>query len=221
MEVPRTFTNGLTSSYTHSHNDPWFHSPCKLLYRVDLSDTFLFHISNRCQWVVELSYPFQRVFQHWLCCDCHHYYCHWVLVALSFCGSFPIMHIVDLGWKLPVKLFPWLASVTSLPSLTIFVQILSEAKPLIMVSLSILFHVSPSGYSPSFTSRRALVWKSYRLMDTWKSLEFHNCNQSIGFRWDVFFKRVKYLLTWFLLVSVIFPSVSHLSTNSIPVSPDQ
>ena len=58
-----------------------------------------------------------------------------------------------------------LASVTLLPSLMIFAQILSEAKALIMISLSILFHVSPSGYSPSFTSQGALVWKSSRLME--------------------------------------------------------
>ena len=63
-----------------------------------------------------------------------------------------------------------LAKVTSLPSLMIFAWILSEAKPLINVSLSILFHVAPSGYYASFTNLRALVWKSYNFMEPWKSL---------------------------------------------------
>ena len=74
----------------------------------------------------------------------------------------------------------------------IFVQILSEVRPLIIVSLSILFWVSPSGYSPSLTSLRDLVWKSSRLMEPWNSfLSFHNHNQSIGFRQNVFFKKLK------------------------------
>ena len=62
------------------------------------------------------------------------------------------------------------ASVTSLPSLITFAQILSEAIPLINMSLSTLSQVSPSGYSASFTNHRALVWKSSKLMEPWKSL---------------------------------------------------
>ena len=57
-----------------------------------------------------------------------------------------------------------------------------------MVSLSTLFQVSPSGYSASFTSLSALVWKSSKLMEPWRSFQFHNSNQSIGFWRNMFLK---------------------------------
>ena len=99
--------SGLTSSYTLSHNVPWFHSFYTLLpqlYRVDLFDVVLFHISNRCQWAVELSYPFQNVFPVFPGIDSAASTCHYCSslpplglgLLLSFLGSFPIMHIVDL-----------------------------------------------------------------------------------------------------------------------------
>ena len=74
-----------------------------------------------------------------------------------------------------------------------------------MVSLSTLFHVSPSGYSTSLTNLRALVWKSSRLMEPWKSLELHNSNQSIWFGWDVFLKQFK------VPCKVVPVSISNLS----------
>ena len=98
-----------------------------------------------------------------------------------------------------------LASVTSLPSLITFAQMLSEAKPLIMVSLSTLFCESPSGYSASLTNLRALVWNSSRLMEPWNSL----LNSTIAVK--VFnlgemcsSNSSKYLVMLFLLASVIF-----------------
>ena len=63
-----------------------------------------------------------------------------------------------------------LGKVTSLPSLMIFVWILSEAKPLIIVSLSTMFHVFPSRYSASLTNLRAFMWQPSRLMEPWNSL---------------------------------------------------
>ena len=97
--------------------------------------------------------------------------------ALLALGSLSILHIVDFCSPLhPVRCFwvetsSWaisntLASVTLLPSL----MILSEAKPLIMVSWRTLFCVSPFGYSSSFTRLSAFVLKSFRLMDSWNSL---------------------------------------------------
>ena len=53
-----------------------------------------------------------------------------------------------------------LVGVTSLPSLMILALILSEAKPLMIVSWSTPFHIAPSGYSASFNSLSSLVHES-------------------------------------------------------------
>ena len=60
----------------------------------------------------------------------------------------------------------------------IFARILLEAKPLIIVSLSTLFHVSPSGYSGYlFDQSKRFGMEVFQTHDTLEqSLEFHNHN---------------------------------------------
>ena len=55
---------------------------------------------------------------------------------------------------------------TSLPSLMIFAWILSETKPLIIVSLSTLFHVSPSGYSASLINLKCFGMEVFQTHGT-------------------------------------------------------
>ena len=76
--------------------------------------------------------------------------------------------------------------------------------------LSFLFHVSPSGYSASFTSLRAFVWKSSRLMGAWKSLlTSTTAMRAFDLGAICSSKSSKYLLILFLFPSLIFPSISH------------
>ena len=70
-----------------------------------------------------------------------------------------------------------LVSVTSLPSLMTLALILSEAKPMMIVSQSTLFHIAPSGYSASFTNLSAFdvkVLQTQRFLE--QSLQLNCCD---------------------------------------------
>ena len=115
-----------------------------------------------------------------------------------------------------------LASVTSSPSFITLAQILSDAMPLIIVSRSTRLRMSPSGYLASFTNCNALVWKSSKLSVPWNSLFSSTiAMRALDFGEICSSNSSKYQFMLFRFASVNLPSVSHLSTRSIPTSPAQ
>ena len=102
----------------------------------------------------------------------------------------------------------------------ILAWILSEAKPLINVSLSILFHVSLIWILCFLHKSKSLCVEVFQTHGTLKkSINFHNHYESIWLGSYMFLKKFKIpVIMLFLFPSLIFPSISHFSTNSMPVS---